>query len=49
MIFGIYEAKKQDGFMPLESHRLTIDYIFQQLIWGIKEIKRLNELKERFK
>jgi uncharacterized coiled-coil protein SlyX len=48
LIIGINNAIENDGFVPSESQQVTIDYICQQGKWGLKEIERLEELKNRF-
>ncbi|MBL7694844.1 MAG: hypothetical protein JNK91_08355 [Ferruginibacter sp.] len=48
LIIGINNAIENDGFRPSASQQVTIDYICQQGRWGMKEIERLEKLKERF-
>jgi uncharacterized coiled-coil protein SlyX len=49
LVIGINSAIEVEGFVPVESQQITIDYICQQGKWGLKEIVRLEELNKRFK
>jgi hypothetical protein len=48
VINGINNAIENDGFRPSQSQQVTINYICQQGKWGLKEIERLEEHKNRF-
>lgn len=48
LIVGINNAIQNDGFVPSESQKLIIDYICQQGKNGLKEIERLEGLKNKF-
>jgi len=47
LIIGINSAIEKEGFSPSESQQATINYICQQGKWGLKEIEKLENLKNR--
>jgi|GEM_PF-2223854 hypothetical protein len=49
VILGNVNAVEEDGSQLSKSQQLTIDYLWQQCVRGMKEIERLERQKEAFK